>query len=88
MHRHRQSLIFALNPVPKQKMRCKTRTQIKTDGIQRAMQWQSLIGTNGIESKADLARYLSVSRARVTQVLNRLVDHHPHTIETAYLTKS
>ena len=34
--------------------------------------WQALIGTNGIKSKADLARYLGVSRARVTKVLKRL----------------
>ena len=34
--------------------------------------WQSLIGTDGVESKADLARYLGISRARVTQVLRRL----------------
>ena len=35
-------------------------------------QQQSLIETNGIETRADLARYLGVSRARVTQVLGRL----------------
>jgi len=32
-HRRRQSVIFALNPAPKQKMQCKTRTQIKANGI-------------------------------------------------------
>jgi len=37
-----------------------------------AERWQELIGTNGIKSKADLARYLGVSRARVTKVLRRL----------------
>lgn len=31
-----------------------------------------VIGTNGIKSKADLARYLGISRARVTQVFKRL----------------
>ncbi|MCK4794688.1 MAG: hypothetical protein KAV87_63755 [Desulfobacteraceae bacterium] len=30
------------------------------------------MGTNGIESKADLAKYLGISRAMVTQVLKRL----------------
>ena len=79
MHRRRQSVIFALNPTPNpQKPPCKPKTQIKADGIQRAIQWQALIGTNGIETKADLARYLGVSRARVTQVLKRLMaqEHH------------
>jgi hypothetical protein len=71
-HRKRQSAIFALEPVPKpQKPPCKSRAQIKSEGMQRAMNWQALIGTNDIESKADLARYFGVSRARVTQVLNR-----------------
>ena len=84
MHRKRQSTIFALNPTPKaQKQPCKSRSQIKAEAIQRAVEWQNLIGTNGIESKADLAKHLGISRARVTQVLNRLVGHHPHTIETA-----
>jgi DNA-binding MarR family transcriptional regulator len=42
------------------------------EGIEQARQWQSLIGTNGIETRADLAKYLGISRARVTQVLRRL----------------
>ena len=73
-YRRQQSVIFALNPTPKDEKRpCKSRIQIKAKGIQRAMDWQALIGTNGIESKADLARYLCVSRARVTYVLKRLI---------------
>jgi hypothetical protein len=55
-----------------QKKPCKSRTQIKADGIQKAIQWQELIGTNGIESKADQARYIGISQAIVTQVLRRL----------------
>jgi len=83
-HRKRQSAIFALKPTPKaQKQPCKSRAQITADGIQKAIEWQALIGTNGIETRADLARYLGVSRARVTQVLDRLVDHQLNTAETA-----
>jgi hypothetical protein len=55
-HRKRQSLIFASNPAPKQKIRRKTRTQITANGIQKAIEWRALIGTNDIESKADLAK--------------------------------
>jgi len=77
VHRKRQSVIFALNPPFKtQQPRSKSRAQIKAEGIQKAVDWQALIGTNGIESKADLARYLGVARARVTQVLRRLPIAH------------
>ena len=85
-HRKRQSVIFALNPAPNPKTRRKSRAQITADGIQKAVQWQTLISTNGIETRADLARYLGVSRARVTQVLNQLVDYQLNTVETANLT--
>lgn len=72
-YRKRQSVMFSLNPaLGHQKRICKPKTQIKADGIQKTMRWQALIGTHGIESKADLARYLGVSRARVTRVLKRL----------------
>jgi len=40
--------------------------------IQLPLKWQALIGSNGIESKSDLARYLGISRARITHVLSRL----------------
>jgi hypothetical protein len=83
-YRRRQSVIFALKPGPKvQKRPYKSR---KADRIQRAMRWQVLLGTNGIETKADLARYLSVSRARVTRVLKRLINHQHRTTKTADLT--
>jgi hypothetical protein len=45
--------------------------QIRTQAIQWAVEWHELIGTNDIETPAGLARYLGVSEARVTQVLNR-----------------
>lgn len=75
VHRKRQSAVFSLSLAPKaQKTPCKSRAQIKAGGIQRAMQWQALIGTNGIKTQADLARYLGASRARIPQVLKRLMD--------------
>jgi predicted HTH transcriptional regulator len=72
-YRRRQSVILFLNPTFKaQNWPCKSRTQIKSEKMQRAIQWQSLIGTNGIETRADLARFLGISRARITKVLARL----------------
>ena len=71
--KRRQSIIFSLNQVVKIiESRRKTRSQIRLEGIDRARQWEALIGTNGIETRADLARHLGISRARVTQVLKRL----------------
>ena len=81
-------MIFALNPAPKPKIRRKSRAQIKMEGIERTKLWQSLIGTNDIESKADLAKYLGVSRARVTHVLKRLTNHQHNIVETADLTEN
>ncbi len=37
--------------------------------LARAQAWESMLGTPGIETRADLARQLGVSRARVTQAL-------------------
>jgi len=74
VHCKRQCTIFALNPTSESKNRRRSRAQIKAEGIQGAIQWQALIGTTGIETKADLARFLGISRAKVTQVLKRLVN--------------
>jgi hypothetical protein len=38
-----------------------------------------VIGINGSESKADLVRHISVSRARVTQILKRLANRQDTT---------
>jgi hypothetical protein len=44
----------------------------RRDPIQLARYYQSLLDSGKFESRAALARYLCVSRARVTQVLRRL----------------
>ena len=46
----------------------------KRDRMHLARQHQALMNSGEFESQAALARFLSVSRARVTQVLNRLVE--------------
>ena len=43
------------------------------DPLRLARYYQSLLDTGKFESRAALARFLGVSRARVTQVLNRLI---------------
>jgi len=62
------------NDFEAQKQHRKSSAQLRTEANQRAMQWQDLIGTNGINTRADLARYLGVSRVKVTQVLKRLIS--------------
>jgi len=44
----------------------------KNQGIETARRYLRIMEEEGLESRADLARHLNVSRARVTQVLNRL----------------
>lgn len=44
----------------------------KRDRMRLALHYQSLLDSGEVETRADLARYLGVSRARVTQVLRRL----------------
>ena len=46
----------------------------KRDRMRLARYYQALLDSGKFESRAALARYLGVSRARVTQVLNRLKD--------------
>lgn len=45
--------------------------QVRRDPLRLARYYQSLLDTGKFESRAALARFLGVSRARVTQVLNR-----------------
>lgn len=47
----------------------------KTDPLRIARYYQSLLDSGKFESRAALASYLGVSRARVTQVLNRLATN-------------
>jgi hypothetical protein len=72
-YRRHQPVIYSLNSAFRTtKPQRQPRSQLKLEAIERARQWKALIGTNGIEPKADLARYLGISRARITQVLKRL----------------
>ena len=55
------------NPAPKE----------RRDPLKLARYYQSLLDSGKFESRAALARYLGVSRARVTQVLRRLDTTSP-----------
>jgi hypothetical protein len=46
----------------------------RRDPLKLARYYESLLGSGRFENRAALARYLGVSRARVTQVLRRLKD--------------
>ncbi len=46
----------------------------KPDRMRLALYYQSLLDCGEVSMRAELARFLGVSRARVTQVLNRLND--------------
>ena len=44
----------------------------KRDRMRLALYYQSLLDSGDVSTRAELARFLGVSRARVTQVLKRL----------------
>jgi hypothetical protein len=51
----------------------------RRDPLKLSRYYQSLMESGKFESKAALARYLGVSRSRVTQVLRRLNERPPKT---------
>lgn len=60
-----------------------------TDPLRLARYYQSLLDTGKFESRAASARFLGVSRARVTQVLNRLENTLPaDSCYVGYLTST
>ena len=49
------------------------------DRMRLAHHYQAILDSGEVETRAELARYLGVSRARVTQVLNRLAEPNSRT---------
>ncbi len=64
--------IFPWNAFSDAKPEPKPAPQERRDPLKLAQYYQSLLDTGKFENRAALARYLGVSRARVTQVLKRL----------------
>ena len=57
---------------PRRKRKRQRRRKPRRNPICLAREWQQLLDSGVAASRADLARKLGVSRARVTQVLKRL----------------
>ena len=64
--------IFPWNAFLEPKPKTETAKKERRDPLKTARYYQSLLDTGKFESRAALARYLGVSRARVTQVLKRI----------------
>ena len=64
---------YAWNPPPTSKKEQNDLGKPGRDPLRLARYYQSLLDTGKFESRAALARFLGVSRARVTQVLKRLI---------------
>lgn len=60
---------FLTFPVPQVKPKSP-----RYDRLALALYYQSLLNSGEVENRAQLARHVGVSRARVTQVLKRLQD--------------
>jgi hypothetical protein len=75
VNRLRRSPVIALfpwNAAADAKPEPKLAPKERRDPLKLARYYQSLLDSGKFESRAALARYLGVSRARVTQVLRRL----------------
>jgi len=64
--------IFPWNAFLEPKPKTEPTKKERRDPLKTARYYQSLLDTGKFENRAALARYLGVSRARVTQVLRRL----------------
>ncbi len=64
--------MFKWNPISDQIAADSEQEKPKRDRMRLARYYQSLLDSNEISTRAELARYLSLSRRRVTQVLRRL----------------
>ena len=66
--------IFPWNAFLEPKPKTETAKKERRDPLKTARYYQALLDSGKFENRAALARYLGVSRARVTQVLNRLLE--------------
>ena len=74
LRQRRHYLLYPWNPIPARLEPKKRSAPTPRDRLDLARYYQSLLDSGKFESRAALARFLGVSRARVTQVLNRLRD--------------
>ncbi len=62
----------AASSIPKPKVTATSKPAKKQDRMRLAHKYDELLRSGVVSNRAELARHLGVSRARVTQVLNRL----------------
>ena len=72
LHRIPVITVFPWNSPSEPKSNAQAAPKERRDPLKLARYYHSLMGSGRFESRAALARYLGVSRARVTQVLRRL----------------
>lgn len=72
LRQRRTYLLHPWNPVEKTGLTASAEMSSRRDGLKLARYYQSLLDSGKFESRSALARFLGVSRARVTQVLKRL----------------
>jgi hypothetical protein len=75
INRLRRAAVIALlpwNAASDPKLEPKRASKERRDPLKLAQYYQSLMDSGNFENRAALARYLGVSRSRVTQVLQRL----------------
>jgi len=65
---------YPWNPIPASPPAQKPRRGTPRDRMKLAHEYQKIMDSGVAETRAELARHLGVSRARVTQVLNRLKE--------------
>jgi hypothetical protein len=72
LHRRADIAFFPWNGCSSPDPKAEAAPKKKRDPLKLASYYQSLLDSGQFENRAALARYLGVSRARVTQVLKRL----------------
>lgn len=72
LQRSRVIVLYPWNEQPNEMSEHKPAPKERPNGMKLAWHYQALLDTGKFESRAALANYLGVSRARVTQVLRRI----------------
>lgn len=72
LRQRRDYLLYPWNPIPARERASQAPIAPARDPLRLARYYQSLLDSGEFRNQAELPRFLGVSRARVTQVLNRL----------------
>ena len=72
LRQRRYYLLHPWNPIPARERASQVPAAPARDRLRLARYYQTLLDSGQFKNRAEVARFLGVSRARVTQVLNRL----------------